>query len=85
MRCKTVSPGWYCAGENGHDGPCAAWPPCHFCGYLGPGLRPLGGMSSICGACNRYIIPGDTHGARGDQVWDGSLWWRIKDWFRKRS
>lgn len=85
MDCTSVKPGWYCGGEAGHEGPCAAWPPCWFCGYLGPGLQPLGGMTSVCAVCihDLLICRGDAHGLKGDQIFDGTLWDRIKGWFRR--
>lgn len=24
--CKRPTAGWFCTGDEGHDGPCAAWP-----------------------------------------------------------
>jgi hypothetical protein len=37
-------------------------------------------MTSVCAECicDLLIRPGDKHGAKGDQIYDGTLWDRIK-------
>ncbi len=83
MDCTSVKPGWYCAGEAGHDGPCAAWPACYCCGYLGPGLEEFLPMTSICPRCSKDIRDGLAFVPGGDVTWDGGVWTRIKRWFSR--
>lgn len=79
MDCTQVKPGWYCGGEAGHEGPCAAWPACYYCGYLGPGLQMFVDLTSICPGCADKVRAGEAVVPGGDVTWDGSIWAWFKD------
>lgn len=94
-RCTRPPKGWVCNGAEGHDGPCAAHPPCPICGHeLTIGTRHYvesfcTEYRDVCLVCEEYLfeyLTGATvEWIYGRAIFPESRWrWLWLAWVRLR-
>lgn len=56
---------------------------CRICGWSEPDVFEITPGFWCCVVCQGTIRPGDKTVPGGDVMWDGTIWDRIKGWFRR--